>query len=395
MPSTCIRGTLTARARLLAKGALRARVLLAAAFRYARRVGTSAGEDAAVASALVRDSPTRSAGGRPGRRAAAFAATVLLAAVFTYLAVRGVNWHSAWRALERCDAWWLLPAMGAFAAQTVLRAMRWRSLFARGRRPPRRPVMAATMIGYLFNNIMPARAGEAARVVALTKSTPAPAAEIVGTVVVERIYDVLAVLAIFFCASPWLPHEKWFTAAAILAGVAVVGLGGVIWVLAVHGDRPLRWILRPLGRLPRLSPDRVEREAAALAEGLSGLREHRVAIEALVWSLAAWMSAVLWSWFVLLSFGASISVQGFGAGVLVTVVIGLSMIIPSPPAAVGVFEAAGVLALHAYGVPASTALPYALVLHVSNFVPLVAVGALTLHFAARQPRLKRRGATYT
>ena len=36
--------------------------------------------------------------------------------------------------------------------------------------------------------------------------------------------------SIFFCASPWLPHEKWFTAAAILAGVAVVGLGGVIWV---------------------------------------------------------------------------------------------------------------------------------------------------------------------
>ena len=348
-----------------------------------------------MVSALVRDSGTQSTGRRPGKRAVAFGATVLLAAVFTYLAVRGVNWHSAWRALERCDAWWLIPAMVAFAAQTVLRGMRWRSLFARGRRPPRRPVMAATMIGYLFNNIMPARAGEAARVVALTQSTTTPAAEIVGTVVVERVYDVLAVLLIFFCASPWLPHEKWFTAAAILAGVAVVGLGAVIWALAVHGDRPLRWIVRPLGRLPRLSPERVEREAATLAEGLSGLREHRVAIEALAWSLAAWMTAALWAWFVLLSGGASISVQGVGAGVLVTVVIGLSMIIPSPPAAVGVFEAAGVLALHAYGVPASTALPYALVLHVSNFVPLVAVGAITLRYAARQPRLNERGATYT
>ena len=75
------------------------------------------------------------------------------------------------------------------------------------------------MIGYLFNNIMPARAGEAARVVALTQRTGTPAAEIVGTVVVERAYDVLSVLVIFFCASPWLPHESWFTAAAILAGV--------------------------------------------------------------------------------------------------------------------------------------------------------------------------------
>jgi uncharacterized protein (TIRG00374 family) len=318
--------------------------------------------------------------------------TILLAAVFTYLAVRGVNWHRAWRALQRCDAWWLLPGMVAFAVQTVLRAMRWRSLFAHARRPARGPVLAATMIGYLFNNIMPARAGEAARVVALSQRTPTPAAEIVGTVVVERAYDVLAVLIIFFCASPWLPHESWFTAAAILAGVAAAGLGVVIWVLAVHGDRPLRFIVRPLARLPGLSAQRVEREAATLAEGLSGLRERRVALEALLWSLAAWMTSALWAWFVLLAFEPS---RGFGAGVLVDVVIGLAMIIPSPPAAVGVFEAAGVLALHAYGVPESAALPYALVLHVSNFVPYVLGGAITLHFTARQPARRRRRATYT
>jgi uncharacterized protein (TIRG00374 family) len=345
-----------------------------------------------MAPALVGEHGSRATGRRPGKRAAALAATVLLAAVFTYLAVRGVNWHSAWRALERCDAWWLVPAMAAFVVQTVMRAMRWRSLFAHARRPARRPVMAATMIGYLFNNILPARAGEAARVVALTQSTATPAAEIVGTVVVERAYDVLSVLLIFFCASPWLPHESWFTAAAILAGAAAVALAVVIWVLAVHGDRPLRWIVRPLGRLPGLSVERVEREAATLAQGLSGLRERRVALEALAWSLAAWMTAALWAWLVLLAFEPS---RGFGAGVLVTVVIGLSMIIPSPPAAVGVFEAAGVLALHAYGVSASSALPYALVLHVSNFVPLVAVGAITLRYAARHPSRRRRGATYT
>jgi len=325
--------------------------------------------------------------GKPGKRgrrgAIAFAVTVVLAAVFTYLAVRGVNWTSAWHALRTCDAWWLVPAMIAFVAQTLLRAMRWRSLFAHERRPPRGPIVAATLIGYLFNNIMPARAGEVARVVALTQRTKTPAAEIVGTAVVERAYDVLSILIIFFCASPWLPHETWFETAAILAGVAAVGLGAVIWVLAVYGDRPLRVIVRPLGRLPKLSVERVEREAATLAEGLSGLREHRVALEALVWSLAAWMTSALWAWLVLLAFEPSF---GFGAGVLVTCVIGLSMIIPSPPAAVGVFEAAGVLALQAYHVHSSISLPYALVLHVSNFVPLVLAGAITLHTAARPRR---------
>src|SRR5262249_31048527 len=155
------------------------------------------------------------------------------------------NWRLAWKALEHCDAWWLLPAMVAFAAQTVMRAMRWRSLFAPGRRPPRRPVLAATLVGYLFNNIMPARAGEVARIVVLNQRTGTPASEIVGTAVVERVYDVLSILIIFFCASPWLPHETWSTTAAILAAVAAVGLTIVICVLAIYGDRPVRVLARP------------------------------------------------------------------------------------------------------------------------------------------------------
>jgi hypothetical protein len=54
-----------------------------------------------------------------------------------------------------------------------------------------------------------------------------------------------------------------------------------------------------------------------------------------------------------------------------------------------------VLALHAFNISESAALPYALVLHVSNFVPLVLVGAITLHSAARQPSQMRGSATYT
>ena len=351
-------------------------------------MASAAGQQAQTASQRAREEPVRTRRTRrPGRRALALTATIVLAGLFTYLAVRGVHWHRAWLALKHCDAWWLVPAMAAFGVQVVLRAMRWRSLFARERRPPRGPIMAATLIGYLFNNIMPARAGEAARVVALAQRTETPAAEIVGTALVERAYDVLSILIIFFCASPWLPHESWFTTAAILAGVAAVLLAVVIWVLAVHGDRPLRWLVRPLGRLPGITPERAEREAATLAVGLSGLRERRVALEALLWSIAAWMMSAVWAWCVLLAFEPS---RGFGTGVLVTVVIGLSMIIPSPPAAVGVFEAAGVAALAAYHVHDSAALPYALVLHVSNFVPLVIAGALTLRYATRRtPGLRR------
>jgi hypothetical protein len=339
---------------------------------------------------LVVHAVPRRRGGRPSRRALATLLTLVIAGGLTYLAVRGVHWHTAWVAVEHCHAWWFVPAMVAFAAQTLMRAMRWRSLFTHERRPRRGPVVEATMIGYLFNNIMPARAGEVARVAALTKRSSTPPAEIVGTVLVERVYDVFAVLLIFFCALPWLPHVSWLGAAAILAAIAAIGLVAVVAVLEVYGERPLQWLARPLARLPRLSAEKIEHHVALLAGGLSGLRERRVALEALAWSLAAWMTTALWAWFVLLAFHH----LPFSAGVLVTVAVGLSMIIPSPPASIGVFEAAGVLALNAYGVSRTGALPYAIVLHISNFVPLVAGGAIALRLATRRGARSAEQATY-
>ena len=72
-------------------------------------------------------------------------------------------------------------------------------------------------------------------------------------------------------------------------------------------------------------------------------------------------------------------------GLLVTVAIGLGNILPSPPAAVGVFEGATLIALKAYGGPASEALPYAVVLHLVNFLPFLLAGGLTLHYNSRHP----------
>jgi uncharacterized membrane protein YbhN (UPF0104 family) len=76
----------------------------------------------------------------------------------------------------------------------------------------------------------------------------------------------------------------------------------------------------------------------------------------------------------------------FAAVVLVQVAIGLGMILPSAPAAVGVFEGATLIALGAYKLPQSTGLPYALVFHLVNFIPFVLTGAFLLHYNARHPR---------
>jgi len=316
--------------------------------------------------------------------------TIAVTLVFSYIALSEINLAEVWSALRSCDYWWLVPALGAFGLGNFARALRWRSLFAPGRRPPRGTTMNAMMIGYFYNNILPARAGEAARTVVLTRRSSAPPVEIVGTVVLERLYDVLAILAVFFLAEPWLPHVSWFGKAAIAAIALATVLAGAATVLAVYGDRPLRLLLSPLRRFSSFSAERLERTVADLAHGLAGLRNRNVAVEAFLWTGAAWMASALCAYLVSLAFHLNLP---FASGVLVTVAIGFGMILPSPPAALGVFEGAVVIALGAYGLSKSAALPYALVLHAVNFIPFVIIGLGLLQYNARHPVHSRRPQT--
>jgi uncharacterized protein (TIRG00374 family) len=307
--------------------------------------------------------------------------TVAVTVLFSYIALDGIHPSQVWRALRTSNYLLLLPALAAFALGTVARAMRWRSLFDPGRRPPRSAVLNATIIGYFYNSILPARAGEAARVVVLTQRTATSPVETVTTAVIERIYDIVTILVVFFVAEPWMPHVTWFGAAAAAALVLAVGIVAAVTVLAVYGDRPVRLLLRPLRRFSFVS-ERFDRTVDELTHGLSGLRHGSVALEAFLWTVVAWMLSALCAYIVSAAFDLHLP---FASAVLVVVAVGLSMILPSPPGAIGVFEGAALIALKAYGIPHSVALPYALVLHVVNFVPFLLIGPLLLHYNLRHP----------
>jgi uncharacterized protein (TIRG00374 family) len=323
-----------------------------------------------------------------GRRALASLLTLGVTLVFSYVALDGVSLGRAWHALRTSDYAWLLPALLALALSMAARALRWRSLFAPGRRPPLGPVANAMLLGYLYNSILPARGGEVARVVVLSRRSEAQPVEIVGTAVTERLFDVLAILVIFFLSQPWLPRVSWLSTAAVMAGVLVAAIAACVVLLVRYGERPVRVLLAPLGRLPGVSGARVERAAGELVEGLSGLRQPAVAREGFLWSCVAWLLTAAMAYLVTLAFHLDVP---FSAGVLVSVAVGLAMVLPAPPASVGIFEGAALIGLKAYGVPHSAALPYALVLHLVNFLPFIAAGVWLLHHNSRHVPARAAG----
>jgi uncharacterized protein (TIRG00374 family) len=323
---------------------------------------------------------------RPALRRALSWAGVLFSAAFAYLAVRNVDFGDVWQGLRTSNYLWIVPALVLLAVTVYVKVIRWRYLFSQKTRPSTRAAARALLIGSFFNAVLPARAGEAARVLALRRSGTS-AAEASGTVVIERVYDVLVLLMLLFLTAPWLPEVTWLDEAAVLALALALALAAAIIVLAVYGLRPVHFVLRPLARLPRLSPERVELVGENLGQGLAALRQPRLVLAALFWTTLGWLTLAASVWFVLRAFDLGLS---FLAALLVVIATNVAMILPSSPSGVGVFEAAAILALGAYGVPDSNALSCALVIHAVQFLPFVAVGLILLKGALRIPRADPR-----
>jgi uncharacterized protein (TIRG00374 family) len=304
-----------------------------------------------------------------------------------YLALRGVALDDTGDALAESNLLWLVPSLAVFAAGVWLRGLRWWTLFATDGRPPLSEVTRALLVGYFFNNILPARAGEAARVISLHARTRTPRAETIGTVIAERLFDVLALLIILLAAYPWLPPLSWLRAAAIFGAVVVVAVAAIVFALARYDDRAIHWLLSPLRRIRRDGfAERVEMAAINATRGLVAIRAPRIALQSLALTIVSWVVLSFSYWILMQGFSLHVA---FAAGLLVTITINMGLVLPSSPAAIGVFEAATVIALTAFDVPNADALSYALVLHLLNLVPFLVAGAVLLGPGA----LRRRGRT--
>lgn len=308
-------------------------------------------------------------------RPAAVVGGFALSGVFAYIAVRGIDWGRFRTALSESNYWWLVPAFAVLMVGVALRAVRWRLLFPHELRPPLSATLRALLVGTFFNNVLPGRPGEAIRVVTLYQETGTSRPVALGTAVTERLYDVIVLLVIFFAAVPWLPHVTWLQRAGIFAAVVFAALILLLGVLARWNIRPLVFVLRPLTRIPAFPIERVEHLATELITGLAAMRRLRLALPALAVSFAAILVIACSFWLVTLAFSLHV---GFGAGVLVMVATNLAMVIPSSPAAIGLFEAATVVALRPYGIDRSPALSYAVIVHALNSIPFVVFGLLIL-----------------
>jgi uncharacterized protein (TIRG00374 family) len=298
----------------------------------------------------------------------AFLASIL----FGYLAVRQVNLDELRDAFEQAHLWWLVPALAALAAAVTLRAVRWRLLFDRKRRPTFAMSLRALLIGYFFDSVVFARSGDAARIVYLNQRGRVSKMESLGVTVAERLYDMVALLLIIPIAAPFFPKTGWLGHVALIAAL-LASIGIVLAVAAAIAPARAERVIR---RLPGRTPEHLGTGLVNLAIGLRNAARGIRLVPMLLLSGAIWLATATSFWCCLTAFNLGL---GLDAGLFVLIAVSLAIMIPSLPAALGVFEGAVVLALRAYGVDDSTAFSCAVAMHAVNVLPFVAIGLVLLH----------------
>ncbi|MEA3345471.1 MAG: lysylphosphatidylglycerol synthase transmembrane domain-containing protein [Chloroflexota bacterium] len=291
------------------------------------------------------------------------------------LALRGVEWGRVWQYLREARYSYLMAAVLIFVAGLGARAFRWQLLFFPRRDLSRMRLFAISNIGYLLINILPARVGDLARAYLVSRGGQVSAAYALSTIVVERIYDTLSAVLMLALISPFIPLPSWAAQGGLIVGAAILVLAAFLFVLGTQRERLLdlwRWAAERIPWLARLG---LEGTIPSALEGLAVLRNPKVALGVLGWSGAVW--ACNFGPFYLVMRALSLDLP-WGAAAFTLSVTALSMIIPSSPGYVGVFEEGVILSLGLFAAKRETALAYGLLIHTLNYVTVNLLGLIGL-----------------
>jgi len=173
---------------------------------------------------------------------------VVISAVFLWLAFRRVPLSELWAFLKTINYLWTLPLVVILIGSMYWRSVRWRLLLPPTRNIPPPRLFGPLIIGFGLNNVFPARAGEVLRPLALTKKEGVPFGEGMGTVVMERIFDSIMLLVLFFVVLVFVPFEgitqTWDARRNVPGGPLNYALAAGFLVLAGTAAWGWRWSRR-------------------------------------------------------------------------------------------------------------------------------------------------------
>ncbi|HET8580201.1 MAG TPA: lysylphosphatidylglycerol synthase transmembrane domain-containing protein [Nitrospiraceae bacterium] len=300
---------------------------------------------------------------------------ILASAVFLYLALRGIDLPQVLREVQSANYALLALAICVGMVSNLFRAARWRLMLGGQPRVRLRPVFTSMMIGYLANNVLPARMGELVRIYVLERKAGVSKSTSAATVVLERLTDVLVLVALIMLIAFFLPLPAMVRSGSWIAATVSGALIILLLFLTLRDKGLARVATRMAGSLSYGVGQKALAILERFVDGLSVLRSGKQALFTLMLTFVIWSIEAASVGLVMKSLDLNLP---WIAALLLVVVLSLSYVIPAAPGAVGTYEFFAITALIPFAVKNDQAVGLALVLHAVVYVTATALGLVCL-----------------
>lgn len=312
---------------------------------------------------------------------------LVITVVFLVLVLTHIDFAKVGDAFSHANYWLLIPMVIIMLSDYLVRAYRWQVILNPTKHIKFKKLYPVLMIGFMANNLLPARIGEFVRAYTLSSREKVGKTLSLATIILERVCDGLTLIALMGIALLVFPSPKQTGEIRFIELFSTAAFVGAILFLAFL----LKWehfTLRLVSLLLKPLPRTIEHKAHQLLNsfvlGLHALKQRRSVALIVGSSALVWLMEASCYYLILLAFNLQHSLQPMqliGAALFVLVFVNLGGMIPSSPGYVGVFQAMAVLALGAYKVDSSVAFSLALLMNSTQYLFITSIGLI---FFSRQ-----------
>jgi hypothetical protein len=298
--------------------------------------------------------------------------SVVLSLAGLYYAFRKVDLVEFQHQLAGVNVGYIIMATVLMVYSVAVRAKRWQYILDPFEKAPVGLLFSSTMVGYFGNSVLPFRMGELLRGYVLSQRTSLSTSRAMGTIILERILDMLGLVILVLLFLALFPFSSWVGGIlyAISAGTVVVFLI-VVWLGRTTTDwrgrfRKIPFFHRPAG-------EKLLRIASHLVQGLTAIKNTKHALPITFNTVLLWFIYYLYMWIIVQAVGIPIDWIGVGVILIMTT---LSISIPAAPGYIGTYHAVAVYALTTlFQVQLTEAQAFAVIVHAVGYLPFVILGA--------------------
>jgi uncharacterized protein (TIRG00374 family) len=298
-----------------------------------------------------------------------------------YFLFRNVDFQKLLDALAHFKFIWILPGLAAYWLGYVIRGYRWVILLSPIKKCKFTSLFPTLIIGFMMNNLLPARLGEFYRAHLNGKKENISRSSSLASVILERLFDGLTMIVALWASLSFanLPIKVQSMPGAIQHAIQwspwVFGTAFICcFAVLIFKTATIQVMNYALSHAPSRHRERLMKTGHAFIDGLQILKNFRELLGIMLLSLLAWTGEFTSYYFIARGFSLAPSPLDLGSAALLMAVANLGILIPNAPGGVGLFEFIGVALLLPFGIAKETAVGYMFLLHFLFFITITGVG---------------------